>query len=253
MDTNNSDINDINDISILTDLYTKEVKEAQEISNKLQLITERFIFIRERIKKLRHEHDNISEDNEEVVEEEIIVEKVKKEKKKAAPKKAKDEKEDEKEDEKDEDGSKNKNKKESKKEEIKKDDELPKPKKKTEKLIEKESSEDTETIKKPKGRIEYNISDNDPSWNNFKELHIVKITYKDQFNITESFWVWIEKIENDEITGIISNDLITNNLRLGDRITFNKKHIREISERCYTIDQTKLSIEIFSENLFGSI
>jgi len=96
--------------------------------------------------------------------------------------------------------------------------------------------------------IEYNLSDNDPSWNNFNKSHVVKITYKDQFNNKESFWVWIEKIEKDEITGIISNDLITNNLGLGDRITFNKKHIKEISDRCYTMDQTKLSIEMSKNN-----
>jgi hypothetical protein len=97
--------------------------------------------------------------------------------------------------------------------------------------------------------LEYNISKDDPSWINCKPNHMVKITYQDQFQRKESFWVWIENINGDEIVGIISNELLTYNLSLGDRITFHTKYIKEISERNYSIDHTaKLNLEKIKSN-----
>jgi hypothetical protein len=96
--------------------------------------------------------------------------------------------------------------------------------------------------------IEYNLSKDDPSWKNCKPMHMVKITYQDQFQRKESFWVWIENTKEDEIVGIISNELLTYNLGLGDRITFHTKYIKEISERNYSIDHSKLAIEKSKSN-----
>jgi len=96
--------------------------------------------------------------------------------------------------------------------------------------------------------IEYNLQNHDILWDNCKETYMVKITYRDQFRNTESFWVWIEKIEEEQITGIICNQLNTYNLSIGEKIIFEKKHIKEISNRYYTIDQTRMSIEITKSN-----
>jgi len=68
----NKDIEDIDDINVLTDIYIKEAKEANELSKKLELITERFTLIRDKITSLRHLQDDKSEDKEELSENEII-------------------------------------------------------------------------------------------------------------------------------------------------------------------------------------
>jgi hypothetical protein len=95
---------------------------------------------------------------------------------------------------------------------------------------------------------EYNLPKDYSEWDNCKETYMVKITYQDQFQRKESFWVWIEKIEGEQITGIICNQLNTYNLSIGEKITFEKKHIKEITNRRYTIDQTLMSIEIAKSN-----
>ena len=76
--------------------------------------------------------------------------------------------------------------------------------------------------------------------------HMVKITLDDT-NL-ESFWVWVESINNDSINGIISNILQTTKLEIGQLITFYSKNIKETSERSYTIDETKTSILIAKTN-----
>ena len=101
--------------------------------------------------------------------------------------------------------------------------------------------------------VVYNLPSNDPSWNDLKETHVVKVTYINiDKSLKESFWVWIEKIDKSvddyEITGIISNILVTIELEIGDRVIFNKKHIKEISNRSYTLDHTFISIERTKNN-----
>jgi len=101
--------------------------------------------------------------------------------------------------------------------------------------------------------VVYNLPSNDPSWNYLKEKHVIKVTYSNiQNKQKESFWVWIEKIDPSvddyEITGIVSNVLITKELEIGDRIVINKKHIKEISNRSYTLNHTFISIERAKNN-----
>ena len=73
--------------------------------------------------------------------------------------------------------------------------------------------------------------------------HMVKITFDGQMH-KESFWVWIENIENSYVTGVICNNLISDKLEIGQRISFNKDCIKEISNRSYTKEQTETSILI---------
>jgi uncharacterized protein YegJ (DUF2314 family) len=73
---------------------------------------------------------------------------------------------------------------------------------------------------------------------------MIKVTYKD-INFKESFWVWIEEINNNKITGIISNKLHTNVLELGQKIIFDKSCIKEISDRLYTKEDTLKSIGFY--------
>ena len=84
--------------------------------------------------------------------------------------------------------------------------------------------------------IEYNLDDS------CRENHMVKITYSSTYN--ESFWVWIYRINNDYIEGIICNDLMTTDLHIGQKITFNKKHIKEYSNRNYTLEETLTAISL---------
>jgi hypothetical protein len=76
--------------------------------------------------------------------------------------------------------------------------------------------------------------------------YMVKITLDDT-NL-ESFWVWVESINNDSINGIISNILQSTKLEIGQLITFYSKNIKETSERSYTIEQTKTAILIAKTN-----
>jgi uncharacterized protein YegJ (DUF2314 family) len=88
----------------------------------------------------------------------------------------------------------------------------------------------------------YKLPVSDPSWNNFKENHMVKITLKDRKH-NESFWVWVESIEsNTHVIGIISNNLISDKLEIGQKISFHIDCIKEISNRSYTKEQTNTSI-----------
>jgi uncharacterized protein YegJ (DUF2314 family) len=91
--------------------------------------------------------------------------------------------------------------------------------------------------------IEYNIY----SINTIKLNHMVKITLKNDTNL-ESFWVWVESINNDSITGIISNILQSTKLEIGQLITFDSKNIKDISNRSYTKDETNISILITKTN-----
>ena len=105
--------------------------------------------------------------------------------------------------------------------------------------------------------VSYNIPENHPSWENFKEGYMVKITFKHIDNKSESFWVWIDKIdklEGDMVSGYVSNKLVTfnqpdrPNLRLGDIVTFSKKCIKEIANRYYSKEETLFMIENLKEN-----
>ena len=71
--------------------------------------------------------------------------------------------------------------------------------------------------------------------------HMVKITLDGQMH-KESFWVWIENIENSDITGIISNNLISDKLEIGQKIKFNINCVKEISDRSYTEQETNDAI-----------
>ena len=89
--------------------------------------------------------------------------------------------------------------------------------------------------------IEYNLDDS------CRKNHMVKITYSSTYN--ESFWVWIERIINDNIIGIICNDLMTTDLHIGQKIKFNKKHIKEYSNRNYTLEETLDAINLSNNRL----
>jgi hypothetical protein len=71
--------------------------------------------------------------------------------------------------------------------------------------------------------------------------HMVKITLDGQMH-KESFWVWIENIENSDITGVISNNLISDKLEIGQKIKFNINCVKEISDRSYTEQETNDAI-----------
>ena len=105
--------------------------------------------------------------------------------------------------------------------------------------------------------INYDIPENHPSWANFKEGYMVKITFKHIDNKSESFWVWIDKIdklEGDMVSGYVSNKLVTfnqpdrPNLRLVYIVTFSKKCIKEIANRYYSKEETLFIIENCKEN-----
>jgi len=101
--------------------------------------------------------------------------------------------------------------------------------------------------------IEYNLEETHKSWEFFKENHMVKISYKGKEGYTESFWVWISKINKETINGIICNDLITEDLFVGKKIKFCKKHIKELSNRNYTLEQTLASIKFTKNNILAKL
>jgi uncharacterized protein YegJ (DUF2314 family) len=86
---------------------------------------------------------------------------------------------------------------------------------------------------------------------NIKPNSMVKITIQD-YDFSESFWVWIEEINDDKIIGIISNNLVTKLLEIGQKITFDKSYIKEISNRSYTKEETLNTIE-FCKNINNPI
>jgi hypothetical protein len=88
----NEDIHKIEDISLLTEMYIKEAKEANELSKKLELISDRFKLIRDKITSLKHLYDNKSEEKEDVVENENIEKDKKKTTKKTTKKTVQEEK-----------------------------------------------------------------------------------------------------------------------------------------------------------------
>ena len=156
----NNDIDTIDDINVLTDIYIKEAKEANELSKKLELITQRFTLIRDKITSLRHMQDDKSEDKDELSENEIV-EKTKKEKKEPKKEAKKEPKKEAKKEPKKkevkpepEPESKAEHKAEPELEEIEKDVEpelIPKVKKTAAKKV-KEETNDVEPVKKTKGR-----------------------------------------------------------------------------------------------------
>jgi uncharacterized protein YegJ (DUF2314 family) len=90
--------------------------------------------------------------------------------------------------------------------------------------------------------VSYKLSDTCQMWDNFKINHMVKITLHDRMH-KESFWVWIESIESDSyVIGIISNNIISNKLEIGQKISFHKDCIKDISNRSYTKEQINTSI-----------
>ena len=76
-----------------------------------------------------------------------------------------------------------------------------------------------------------------------KPNYMVKVTLHDETR-NESFWVWIESIESNNVIGIISNNLLTDKLEIGQKISFHINCIKEISNRSYTKEQTETSILI---------
>ena len=90
--------------------------------------------------------------------------------------------------------------------------------------------------------LTYNIPITDNAWDNFRENHMVKITLHDKKH-NESFWVWIESILDDtHVIGIISNNIISDKLEIGQKISFHKECIKEISTRSYTKEETDLAV-----------
>jgi len=80
-----------------------------------------------------------------------------------------------------------------------------------------------------------------------KVNYMVKITLDNDTNL-ESFWVWVESINNDSIVGIISNNLQSTKLEIGQLIIFNSKNVKETSQRSYTIEETKTAILMAKTN-----
>ena len=97
----------------------------------------------------------------------------------------------------------------------------------------------------------YDIPSNNSMWNNLKEKHIVKITYTNIINSKkEDLFVYIIKINRYDITGIITNILLTKELEIGDVIIFNKTHINEISDKPYSLNDMIISREKIQNNPF---
>ena len=78
-----------------------------------------------------------------------------------------------------------------------------------------------------------------------KPNYMVKITLVDNYH-KESFWVWVESVNDNKITGIISNKLISNVLEIGQTITFDKFCVKELSNRSYTKEETEMSINLIN-------
>ena len=93
--------------------------------------------------------------------------------------------------------------------------------------------------------VEYNLD------GSCHETYMVKITYENTYN--ESFWVWVKKVNDDNIEGIICNDLMNNELHIGQKIKFNKKHIKEYSNRNYTLEETLASIRFIKTNKLAKV
>jgi hypothetical protein len=84
----------------------------------------------------------------------------------------------------------------------------------------------------------YNLPSHDSLLNNLKENNIVNITYITIINpnIKEDINVLIKKIDNNQILGVITNVLITNELEIGDDIIFYTKHIKDYSDKLYSLN-----------------
>ena len=87
--------------------------------------------------------------------------------------------------------------------------------------------------------VVYNLPSHDSLLNNLKENNVVNITYITIINpnIKEDINVLIKNIVDNEIIGIIANVLITNELEIGDEIVFHTKHIKEYSEKLYSLNE----------------
>jgi hypothetical protein len=91
--------------------------------------------------------------------------------------------------------------------------------------------------------VEYNLS------LIVKEQYVVKLTYCTIIESSkENFLVWIKKIDNIYITGIVLNNLQTKEFEIGDEIVFSNKHIQEISNTSYKLDTISLSIQKTKNN-----
>lgn len=106
--------------------------------------------------------------------------------------------------------------------------------------------------------VSYDIREDDPFWNNFKEGYVVKVKFLHKNKDNESFWVWIDKIDKLEgyiVSGYVLNELVTFNkegrldLRLGDIITFKKYNIKKISNRYYSRENMLFMIENYKKNI----
>ena len=86
--------------------------------------------------------------------------------------------------------------------------------------------------------IKYDLFLNNFKLNNLKINNIVNITYTTIIdpNIKEDIWVLIKNIDSNKITGVIANVLFTNELEIGDEIIFSTKHIKEYSEKVYSLN-----------------
>jgi hypothetical protein len=77
----NDDIHNIDDINILQEIYERDSKEAKELEKKLEVMLERFTIILDKIKNLRHLHENKSEEKEDISNNDPVEKQVKKVKK----------------------------------------------------------------------------------------------------------------------------------------------------------------------------
>lgn len=66
-----------------------------------------------------------------------------------------------------------------------------------------------------------------PSIEELSEIQI-KDSVKVCVNNRERFWVTVEKIDENNIIGVVDNNLVEINLKLGEEIRFEKRHIYDI-------------------------
>ena len=94
--------------------------------------------------------------------------------------------------------------------------------------------------------VEYN------SCINVKENYIVRLTYSTIIGLNkEDFLVWIKKIDDTYITGIVVNNLQTKEFEIGNEIIFTKKHIKQIHEnKVCSLNNSFISIQRVKNNPF---
>jgi len=102
--------------------------------------------------------------------------------------------------------------------------------------------------------VEYDLEINNKIiLHSLKENYIIKLTYSTIIeNNKENFLVLVKKIDDKYITGIVINILVTKKFQIGDEIIFSKKHIKEISDRSYSVNNELLRMQQIKNNPFTS-